>query len=172
MKRLLPGWLGAPRLDPTLLLLLLLVIVSGLLVLYSASGQNMAVVERQALRLGFGVAVMLAISQVPPRILRMWTPWLYGMGILMLVATLFVGVGRGTQRWLDFGLFRFQPSELMKLAVPMMVAWFLHSRILPPNWRFYAVPGRDSLANHAGICRHRGGGGASDVVLSQGVPAR
>ena len=135
MRRLLPGWLGAPRLDPILLMLLLLVIVAGLLVLYSASGQNQAVVERQALRLGFGVAVMLVISQVPPRILRMWTPWLYTIGILMLVATLFIGVGRGTQRWLDFGLLRFQPSELMKLAVPMMVAWYLHSRMLPPSWR-------------------------------------
>jgi rod shape determining protein RodA len=78
---------------------------------------------------------MLVLSQVPPRVLRMWTPWLYTLGVMMLAATLFMGVGRGTQRWLDFGLFRFQPSELMKLAVPMMVAWYLHSRVLPPGWR-------------------------------------
>ncbi len=133
MKRLLPTWVGAPRLDPVLMILLILIISFGLIVLYSASGQDMAVVNRQAIRLGFGLLVMLIISQVPPRVLRAWTPWLYGSGVAMLLATLVLGVGRGTQRWLDFGLFRFQPSELMKLAVPMMVAWYLHSRVLPPT---------------------------------------
>ncbi len=139
MKRWLPTWVGLPRLDPVLLFLLLLIIAGGLIVLYSATGQNMAVVERQLVRLGVGLLFMLGISQVPPRILRAWTPWLYAIGVLMLLATLVIGVGRGTQRWLDFGLFRFQPSELMKLAVPMMVAWYLHSRVLPPNWKNLAV---------------------------------
>ncbi len=135
MKRWLPAWVGAPRLDPVLLVLLLLIMGFGLFVLYSASGQNMAVVDRQMIRLGFGVAVMLVISQVPPRILRLWTPWLYAIGIAMLLTTMALGVGRSTQRWLDFGIFRFQPSELMKLAVPMMVAWYLHPKILPPDWK-------------------------------------
>jgi rod shape determining protein RodA len=139
MKRLLPTWVGMPRLDPVLLFLLAIIIGFGLVVLYSASGQNMGVVERQAMRLGVGLVAMLGISQVPPRILRDWTPWLYGIGVVMLLATLLIGVGRGTQRWLDFGLFRFQPSELMKLAVPMMVAWYLHSRVLPPNWKDIGV---------------------------------
>lgn len=139
MKRLLPSWIGAPRLDPVLLVLLVMIIGIGLALLYSASGQDMAMVERQSVRLGFGIVVMLVISQVPPRILRVWTPWLYGIGILLLLATLGVGVGRGTQRWLDIGLFRFQPSELMKLAVPMMVAWYLHPRVLPPNWKSIGI---------------------------------
>jgi len=135
VKRWLPAWVGAPRLDPVLLVLLLLIMGFGMFVLYSASGQDMAVVERQAIRLGFGLAVMLVISQVPPRILRLWTPWLYAIGIVMLLTTMALGVGRSTQRWLDFGIFRFQPSELMKLAVPMMVAWYLHPKILPPDWK-------------------------------------
>lgn len=135
MKRWLPAWAGAPRLDPVLLVLLLLIMGFGLFVLYSASGQDMAVVERQMARLGFGLAVMLGISQVPPRILRLWTPWLYALGVAMLLTTMALGVGRSTQRWLDFGIFRFQPSELMKLAVPMMVAWYLHPKILPPDWK-------------------------------------
>jgi rod shape determining protein RodA len=139
MKRWLPTWVGAPRLDPVLLVLLLMIIGFGLVVLYSASGQNMALVNRQAVRLGFGLVVMLVISQVPPRVLRAWTPWLYGIGIVMLLATWGLGVGRGTQRWLDIGLFRFQPSELMKLAVPMMVAWYLHPRVLPPSWKATGV---------------------------------
>jgi rod shape determining protein RodA len=113
----------------------MLVIGFGLFVLYSASGQDMAMVNRQMARLGLGLVVMLFLSQVPPHILRIWTPWLYGLGILMLLATWLLGVGRGTQRWLDFGLFRFQPSELMKLAVPMMVAWYLHPKVLPPTWK-------------------------------------
>ena len=135
MKNWLPSWIGTPRLDPVLLFLLMLIMGFGLIVLYSASGQDMAMVNRQAIRLGFGLVVMLAISQVPPRILRMWTPWLYGIGIIMLLVTWVLGVGRGTQRWLDLGLLRFQPSELMKLAVPMMIAWYFHLRVLPPSWK-------------------------------------
>ncbi|MDX2417461.1 MAG: rod shape-determining protein RodA [Xanthomonadales bacterium] len=139
MKHWLPAWAGAPRLDPVLLVLLFLIIGFGLAVLYSASGQDMAVVNRQAIRLGFGLVAMLVISQVPPRVLRAWTPWLYGIGVAMLLATLVLGVGRNTQRWLDLGVMRFQPSELMKLAVPMMVAWYLHSRVLPPSVKATAV---------------------------------
>ena len=82
---------------------------------------------------------MLVLSQVPPHILRAWTPWLYLAGLVLLVATWFFGVGRGAQRWLDLGIFRFQPSEIMKLAVPMMLAWYLHSRLLPPTLRDVAV---------------------------------
>lgn len=138
MKRFLPAWLGLPRLDPVMLALLLLIIGIGLIVLYSASGQDMAMVYRQAVRLGVGLLVMLVISQVPPHVLRIWTPWLYGIGIIILLATWFLGVGRGTQRWLDLGVVRFQPSELMKLAVPMMVAWYLHPKVLPPAWKAVA----------------------------------
>ena len=138
MRRWLPAWLGLPRLDPVLLVLLLLVISFGLVVLYSASGQDLPMVERQILRLGFGLVVMLVLSQVPPRILRIWTPWLYGLGVALLLATWVMGVGRGAQRWLDLGVFRFQPSEIMKLAVPMMVAWYLHPKTLPPAWRAVA----------------------------------
>ena len=133
MKRWLPAWAGAPRLDPVLLVLLFMIIGFGLAVLYSASGQDMGAVKRQAVRLGIGLVAMLAISQVPPRVLRAWTPWLYGLGVVMLLATLVLGVGRGTHRWLDLGVMRFQPSELMKLAVPMMVAWYLHTMVLPPS---------------------------------------
>ncbi len=139
MNRVLPAWLGAPRLDPAMLILLILIIGFGLVVLYSASGQDMGMVERQAIRLGFGLVVMLVISQVPPRILRDWTPWIYGLGVVLLLATWVLGVGRGAQRWLDFGVIRFQPSEIMKLAVPMMVAWYLHPRVLPPSWKAIAI---------------------------------
>jgi rod shape determining protein RodA len=114
---------------------LLVVAGIGLLVLYSASNQDMQAVTRQGIRLGVGFVVMILVSQVPPHILRMWTPWIYTLGVLLLLATWMVGVGRGSQRWLDLGFIQFQPSEIMKLAVPMMVAWYLHDRRLPPSWK-------------------------------------
>jgi rod shape determining protein RodA len=141
VKRLLPGWFGGPRLDYSLFAMLLLLSLLGLMVLYSATNQDMGVVTRQGIRLTIGFTALLVISQVPPIILRMWTPWIYALGVLLLAATWVFGVGRGTQRWLDFGFVQFQPSEIMKLAVPMMVAWYLHPRRLPPGWKsgFYAM---------------------------------
>jgi rod shape determining protein RodA len=70
---------------------------------------------------------------VPPHVFRIWTPWLYVLALVLVLATWVFGTGRSTTRWLDLGLLRFQPSELMKLAVPMMVAWYLHPRRLPPD---------------------------------------
>jgi rod shape determining protein RodA len=102
--------------------------------LYSASGGSTDVVARQGVRLGVGLLGLLVISQVPPHILRIWTPWLFAIGIALLLATWFFGTGRATSRWLDLGVFRFQPSEVMKLAVPMMMAWYLHPRRLPPDF--------------------------------------
>lgn len=126
-------WLPAWRLDPVLLVLILALIVIGLVVLYSAGGQDTGLIWRQSVRLGLGLGLLAAASQIPPRLLRLWAPWLYIAGTLLLVAVWAFGVGRGAQRWLDLGVFSFQPSEIMKLAVPMMVAAWLHSRPLPPN---------------------------------------
>jgi rod shape determining protein RodA len=78
---------------------------------------------------------MIAISRIPPNLLRAWTPWFYVIGVLLLVVVKVLGEGQGANRWLDIGVIRFQPSELMKLAMPMMVAWYLHPRPLPPRWR-------------------------------------
>lgn len=133
MRRILPRWVKWPQFDLPLVASLLLLMGFGLLVLYSASGQDMSVVYRQGTRLGVGLIAMLVLSQVPPHILRMWTPYLYAIGLVLLLATWFFGVGRSTNRWLDLGPVRFQPSEIMKLAVPMMIAWYLHPRRLPPD---------------------------------------
>jgi rod shape determining protein RodA len=135
MKRLIPAWVGWPKPDPYLLVALLVLMGFGLVVLYSASDENLQLLYRQLTRLGIGLVAMLVLSQVPPHILRLWTPWLFTAGVLLVLATWFFGVGRGAGRWLDFGLFRIQPSEIMKLAVPMMVAWHLHPRTLPPGVR-------------------------------------
>jgi rod shape determining protein RodA len=122
------------HLDAPLLLALLTLCGFGLLVLFSASDQNPDAVVRQAMRLGLALSLMVAIAQVPPGHLRAWSIWIYGAGVLMLIAVLLVGdIGKGAQRWLDFGVIRFQPSELLKLAVPMVLAWMLSARPLPPT---------------------------------------
>jgi rod shape determining protein RodA len=133
VRRWLPGWISWPQLDVPLLLGLLVLIGAGLCVLYSASGGDIDTVYRQGARVALGLVVLLVLSQVPPHILRIWTPWLYAFGLVLLFATWVFGTGRSTSRWLDLGVFRFQPSEIMKLAVPMMMAWYLHPRRLPPN---------------------------------------
>jgi rod shape determining protein RodA len=126
--------LGRLRLDGLLLGGLLAIAVFGLLVLYSASAQNLAFTRGQFLRLALGLFVLVLLAQVPPKYLRMFAPWAYIGGVVLLIIVALVGdVGKGAQRWLDLGFVRFQPSELMKLAVPMMCAWYLHDRPLPPN---------------------------------------
>ena len=130
------GVLAGIHLDLPLLSALLLLSGFGLIVLYSASGQDIAQVERQAIRIGLALLVMLAIAQFPPYTLRRWSPWLYGGGVMLLLAVLIVGEsGKGAQRWLDLGIVRFQPSELVKIAVPMMVSWFFAEQPLPPAIR-------------------------------------
>ena len=130
------GLLARIHLDLPLLTGLLLLSCYGLVILYSASGQDLHQVEKQALRLLIAFGAMFFLAQIPPQTLRRWSPWLYGIGVSLLIAVLVMGVmGKGAQRWLDLGFMRFQPSELVKLAAPMMLAWFLSSKPLPPNWK-------------------------------------
>ncbi|MCW5571940.1 MAG: rod shape-determining protein RodA [Steroidobacteraceae bacterium] len=126
--------LASLKLDGPLLVGLALIAIYGLIVMYSASGQSLAAVAKSATRLGIGTVAMLLLAQVRPGFLRRAAPVIYLAGILLLVVVDVVGyIGKGAQRWLDLGLFRFQPSEIMKIAVPMMCAWFLHERPLPPS---------------------------------------
>jgi rod shape determining protein RodA len=124
------------NLDGPLLVAILGLCVAGLAILYGAGGQDQGMVYRQAVRLVLSFGVLLVVAQLSPQFLRLWTPWVFGFGLLLLLLTLHSGhIGRGAQRWLSLGVVRFQPSEVMKIAVPMMVAWYLHDRPLPPGWR-------------------------------------
>jgi len=96
-------------------------------------------VVNQGVRFLLGAALMLLIARVPPTVLRNWTPWLYVGSLLLLVVVAVLGQGRGAHRWLDVGFMRFQPSELVKLTLPMMAAWYLHARELPPRWTALAA---------------------------------
>jgi rod shape determining protein RodA len=127
--------LDALHLDGPLLLSVLAVGVVGLIVLFSAAGEDIHIFLGQAARLGLGLGVLLFVSQIPPRLMRIGAPVLYGVGVLLLVAVALVGdVAMGAQRWLDLGFIRFQPSEIMKIAVPLCCAWYLHERPLPPDF--------------------------------------
>ncbi len=124
------------HIDPPLLTALLLLCATSLFVLYSAGGENSTLVLRQGMRIGAAFAVMLGLAQIPPESLSRWSPYVFGVGLALLALVLVVGiVGKGAQRWLNLGLFRFQPAEVMKLGVPMMVAWALTQRALPPRLR-------------------------------------
>ena len=128
------------HMDPLLLLAILLLTATGLGVLYSAGDQSIELINRQATRLFLAFLVMLILAHIPSTSLRFWSPWIYGIGVILLLAVLFAGdVGKGAQRWLDLGFVRFQPSEMMKLATPMMLAWFLSDRSLPPSFRSLLV---------------------------------
>ena len=121
-------------LDGPLLGGLLMVCGLGLIVLYSAVSQSIDLWLQQLIRLFVALIAMLIVAQLPPDLLRRWTPWGYLAGLILLVLVLLTGeVSQGAQRWLDIGI-RFQPSEIMKLAVPMMAAWYLHDRQLPPKF--------------------------------------
>jgi len=121
------------NIDGPLLGGLLLTCSLGLVVLYSAVGEDMDLWLQQCMRLFVALIGMLLVAQLSPDLMRRWSPWGYLLGLILLFLVLGFGEGQGAKRWLDLGI-RFQPSEIMKLAVPMMAAWFLHSRQLPPRF--------------------------------------
>lgn len=128
------------HIDVPLFVGLIVVMCMGLLILYSADNRSMVLLGRQVVWMLIALVVMLIFAQIPPRKYYQWAPWLYALGVLLLIAVLAVGhTGKGAQRWLNLGLFRFQPSEILKLAMPMMLAWFLDKKSLPPSFWLVAT---------------------------------
>lgn len=129
------GLLSRIHIDALLLLLLLSLMTAGLMILYSAGNQSLDLIVRQLIRMAMALLALLVIAQIHPDRMRDASYWLYGTGLILLIAVLLFGhEGKGAQRWLDLGFFRFQPSELMKLAVPLLVATYLAERPLPPTF--------------------------------------
>ncbi|RKZ36284.1 MAG: rod shape-determining protein RodA, partial [Gammaproteobacteria bacterium] len=121
-------------LDGPLVTALILLSGVGLVVLYSAGGQDIQLLARQGVRLAMAFVAMLVVAQIGPQRLLHWTPWLYAAGLVLLLVVLAVGdIGKGAQRWLRIGAFNFQPSELVKVTVPMMIAYYFADRSLPPR---------------------------------------
>ncbi len=122
------------HIDLPLLVGLVLVIAVGMLILFSADNQSLLLIAHQGLWVIFGVGGMFLFAQIPPQRYYQWAPVIFAIGVFLLFAVMVVGhSGKGAQRWLDLGLFHFQPSEIMKLAMPMMLAWVLDKKSLPPN---------------------------------------
>ena len=121
------------HIDPILLALVFATLLAGGAILYSASDASSGFMYGQSLKILLALGIMLLIAQINPAWMRRGSPWLYAAGLAMLAFVLVGGVsGGGAQRWIDIG-FRFQPSEIMKLALPAVLAWLLHSRALPPS---------------------------------------
>ncbi|HEU5280498.1 MAG TPA: rod shape-determining protein RodA [Gammaproteobacteria bacterium] len=120
------------HIDVMLLTFILMLCSAGLLVLYSASSETPGMIEYQAMRMLMAFFIMLMIAQVPPMSLQRAAPWLYLFGLGLLVVVLIMGhIGKGAQRWLNLGFMRFQPAEIMKLAIPLVLAHYYHKIHLP-----------------------------------------
>ncbi len=123
------------HIDPVLLTGLLLLMAAGLGILYSASDGSVELVQRQVIRLTIALVVMFIVAQIPQHQLYLWAPWFFALGVILLVLVLVAGdVGKGAQRWLNLYVIRFQPSEMMKLVTPMMIAWYLCEKPFPPKF--------------------------------------
>lgn len=122
------------HLDKTLFYALLAMAVVSLFVVYSASARDMDATLGHLMRLLLGFAVLVVVAQIRPEFYERWSPYIFIAGMLLLIAVLALGViGKGAQRWLNLGFLRFQPAEIMKLAVPMMLSWYLARKNLPPS---------------------------------------
>lgn len=168
MQRFFKRVMIRPRIDLPLAGGLFVLAMVGLLTLYSAGDSHMSLVGGQAGRFVLGAVLMLVISRIPPPVLRTWTPWLYAGSTGLLVVVALLGEGRGAYRWLDLGVMRFQPSELLKLTMPMMVAWYLHPRQLPPSWKDIIVVGV-LIAIPAGLIAEQPDLGTALLVAAAGA---
>lgn len=122
------------HLDGPLLTGIFILILMGLAILYSGSNQDSGMVFSQGIKFILAFIGMIILAQIPPEKYRIFAPWLFGFTVLLLVGVLVTGqVSQGARRWLGVGAFRFQPSEIMKLAMPLMLAWYFHQYDLPPR---------------------------------------
>jgi len=128
------------HIDIPLLLGLLMICALSFVILYSAGGQEIPLLIRHATRMGLALLLMTVLAHINPRQFQSFSVALFSLCLLLLLAVMVMGqIGKGAQRWLDLGVFRFQPSELTKISAPMMVAWYLSEHPLPPRAKHVAI---------------------------------
>jgi|TARA_B110000483_G_scaffold32344_1_gene39355 rod shape determining protein RodA len=137
MKQRKAGLGHVIHLDIPMLLLLLIISAYGLLILYSAVGQQVEPVISQGVKILVGLVSMVVIAQISPIVYMRLAPWIFLIGLIALVFVYFFGVEvKGSRRWLRIpGIVTFQPSEIMKLMLPLILAWYFQDRHLPPKAR-------------------------------------
>lgn len=124
------------HIDVLLFFFIFLLCTAGIVILYSASGQSMKTIELQVTRMLFSFLIMFMVAQIPPATLQRAAPWIYGLGLILLIVVLLIGhIGKGAQRWVNIGIMRFQPAEIMKLAIPLVLASYYHQIHLPITFR-------------------------------------
>ena len=157
------------HIDPILLLCLILLGTLGLFILYSAGNANPELVWKQGYRLILSFALMCFFAQISPHHYKAWAPWLYSITFFLLMAVLVIGkVDMGGRRWISLGFFRFQPSEIMTLAMPVILSWYLSEKPLPPKFSMLLIAGLMIIAPALLIAKEPDLGTAI-VVASAGV---
>jgi rod shape determining protein RodA len=128
--------------DPWLLILLVVLACVGITILYSASNQNLPMIESQLLHIASGFFLMFLAAQITPRHYQQAAPWIYSIGVILLALVLVIGqIDQGGRRWFNLHIFHLQPSEIMKIGMPMMIAWYLSNKNLPPSSRVLMMAG-------------------------------
>lgn len=126
--------------DPILSIIVAAILAFGLVVIYSASDGEAYYVKRQLIIAGLGAVLMVGVAQVPLAMMQRWIWVFYLLGITALILVNLIGIEvNGARRWLNLRVINFQPSELLKLALPMTVAAYLSPRALPPKFKYVAV---------------------------------
>lgn len=128
------------HIDVPMLLIIAALLAYSAFVMWSASGQDIDMMERKLTQITSGIVVMLVMAQIPPRVYENFAPHLYIVCVILLIfVDAFGQISKGAQRWLDLGIIRFQPSEIAKIAVPLMVARFMNRDLCPPSLRNTAI---------------------------------
>lgn len=123
------------HLDFPMLIGLVVLALIGLGILYSAGNKSWSLFGHQVASIVLSIGLMALFAQIPPHRYRSFAPWIFALGVLMLIFVLVAGhVSNGAQRWLNLGLLKFQPSEIMKIAMPLMLAWYLKDKPFPLKW--------------------------------------
>ncbi len=139
---LIGNFLRHLHIDIPLFIGLLLLAALSFVILFSASGENTGVLIRQGARMTVAFILMTGLAYIHPHQFQRYSVFFYSGGVALLIAVLIMGqIGKGAQRWLDLGFFRFQPSEMIKITTPMMIAWYLSENPLPPKWRQILLAG-------------------------------
>lgn len=130
------------HIDSFLMGCLMFTLLVGLFILYSASGQNFDRVNAQLINICVAVIIMLVTANIQPQLLERLSPPLFVIGVLLLIGVaLFGDISHGARRWLNLGVVKIQPSELMRIAAPMMLAWYFSKRESSPSALDFLIAG-------------------------------